>query len=395
MDKKYGINTLLAHYGEDRRDNHGAVVPPIYQNSLFTFKDFEGMDEAFRTPTESCIYTRGNNPTVQIAERKIAALTGGEKCKILSSGMGAISSAIMSCVKAGCHIVAVRNIYSPAFSFMEKHLAEKCGISITFVEGGNIQEFVDACKENTSMIYLESPATMVFTLQDIAAVTAFARSRSIKTIIDNTWATPLFQKPLQLGVDLEVHSCSKYLGGHSDIVLGAVIGSKNLIDGILMNEHAWYGAKTAPFEAWLLTRSLRTLALRMAQHQKSALAITEYLSKHSKVRVVRYPGLKDFHQYELGKKQMSGYTGLFSFMIDTEDVKFVKKFATSLNLFSIGVSWGGHESLIIAPSVPYARELSDEKIRQLGINIGDIRLSIGLEDTADLLEDISTALKEL
>ena len=187
---------------------------------------------------------------------------------------------------------------------------------------------------------------MVFTLQDLQTVATFARARGIKTIIDNTWATPLFQKPLALGVDLEVHSCSKYLGGHSDIVLGAIVGSATAINSILLREHAWYGAKTAPFEAWLLTRSLRTLNLRMHQHQKSALAVANLLNNH-------------------------------------------------LDLFSIGVSWGGHESLIIAPAVPYSRELTPDKIKALGINIGDIRLSIGLEDTDDLLTDIEAALAAL
>ena len=395
MKNNYGINTLLAHYGEDRSDNHGAVVPPIYQNSLFTFATFEAMDQAFANPAESCIYTRGNNPTVKIAEAKLAKLCGGEKCKLLASGMGAISAAIMSCIQANCHIVSVKNIYSPAFNFIEQYLAEKCGITVTYVSGEDPQEFYAAVRPNTTLIYLESPATMVFTLQDLQTVATFARARGIKTIIDNTWATPLFQKPLALGVDLEVHSCSKYLGGHSDIVLGAIVGSATAINSILLREHAWYGAKTAPFEAWLLTRSLRTLNLRMHQHQKSALAVANLLNNHPKIREVRFPGLLSFPQYALGKQQMTGYSGLFSFLIDTENVELVKKFAAALDLFSIGVSWGGHESLIIAPAVPYSRELTPDKIKALGINIGDIRLSIGLEDTDDLLTDIEAALAAL
>ena len=391
---KPGTNTILAHYGEDRNDNHGAVVAPIYQNSLFTFPDFEHMDEAFRT-AGSCVYTRGNNPSVQIAERKIAALCGGEQCKLMASGMAAISSAIMVCVSAGSHIVAVRNSYSPAINFMDKYLSEKCGTTVTFVNGVDTQELIAACQPNTSLIYLESPATMVFTLQDIAAITTFARARGIKTVIDNTWATPLFQQPSALGVDIEVHSCSKYLGGHSDIVLGAVIGSSALIESILQREHAWFGAKTAPFEAWLLTRSLRTLKLRMQQHQTSALAIAQFLDNHPKVKLVRHPGLPSFPQYELGRRQMSGYSGLFSLLLDTKDTALVKRFATQLHYFSIGVSWGGHESLVLAPSIPFAREMSAEKMRELGINIGDIRLSIGLEETDDLLDDLDSALKSI
>jgi len=395
MNKDYGVNTLLAHYGENRRDSHGAVVQPIYQNSLFTFKNFDALDQAFAAPAESCIYTRGNNPTVQIAEAKLAKLCGGEKCKLLASGMAAISAAIMSCITAGSHIVSVKNVYSPAAVFMEKYLNQKCGIETSFVSGVNSQELFDAVRPNTALIYLESPATMVFSLQDLHAIATFARARGIKTIIDNTWATPLFQNPLAFGIDLEVHSCSKYLGGHSDIVLGAVIGTTADIDGILLQEHAWYGAKTAPFEAWLLTRSLRTLKLRMQQHQQSSLAVAKLLHSHPKIREVRFPGLPAFSQYRLGQQQMSGYSGLFSFWLDTENIEIVKRFATKLELFCIGVSWGGHESLIIAPAVPYARELSSEKITALGINIGDIRISIGLEETEDLLTDVSAALAEL
>lgn len=396
MKKNFkGVETILAHYGEDRQAHNGAIVPPIYQNTLFAFEDWDAIDKAYTDPINNSIYTRGNNPSVSMVEKKIAKLAGGEKARLFASGMGAISSAIMSCVHTGCHIITIKNIYGPVLNLLDDYLKKKFNIEITFVSGENVEEIRTAIKDNTTLIYLESPSSAIFSMQDIEAIAKIAKEKGIRTIIDNTWATPLYQKPLEMGIDLEVHSCSKYLGGHSDIISGVVIGKAELIDSIYQNEYLLYGAKMAPFEAWLLMRSLRTLSMRMERHQRNAMMVAEFLEKHPRIKKVNYPGLKSFPQYELGKKQMKGYSGLMSFTIDTDDVQELKNFVNGLDLFSIGVSWGGHESLVYAPAISYLKEMTPEQFKATGLSLGVIRISVGLEDPNDLIEDLRSALNNM
>jgi len=392
MSKKVKLETMLMHLGEERQDYMGAVVPPIFQNSLFTFDGWDAIDKAFDDRVNSYIYSRGKNPTVSIVQDKLAAMAGGEKAQLFPSGMAAISAAILSCINEGDHMIAIKNMYGPANNLILKYLKPKMKIEVTFVSGENLEEFEKSIQKNTKLIYLESPSSAIFSLQDLKAVSKLAKSRKIKTIVDNTWATPLFQKPIALGIDLEVHSVSKYIGGHSDLVAGLIIGKKKDLDRIYLREYEWLGAKIAPFEAWLILRSLRTLPIRLAQHQKSALKVAQFLEKHPKIKSVRYPGLKSFPQYKLAKKQMTGFTGLMSFQLATNKLTQVKKFVNSVEIFSIGVSWGGHESLIYAPAISYLKELSADQFKGLGISMGDIRISIGLENVDDLLADLTRAL---
>lgn len=391
MEKKHNLKTILSHDGK-KKHPHGAVVPPIFQNSLFTFGSWEEADRAFDNRTESYIYSRGNNPSVKIVEEKLATIAHGEKAKLFPSGMGAISAAILSCTQANSHIIAIKNIYGPASNLIQSYLVPKFGMEVTYVDGSLVSDFEDAIKDNTHLIYLESPSSVIFSLQDIQAVATLAKAKGIHTIIDNTWATPIFQKPLTMGVDLEVHSCSKYIGGHSDVVAGVVIGSEERINSIFTQEFEWIGAKPAPFEAWLILRSLRTLDIRMKQHQTSALKIAEFLGCHAKIEKVYYPGLPDFPQKQLAQKQMTGYSGLLSFRLKSTDLDEIKQFFNGLSLFQIGVSWGGHESLIYAPAISYLKELNAEQFEGMGISLGDMRISIGLEDANDLIEDIEQAL---
>lgn len=389
--KKQNIETLLAHDAE--RNPNGAVVPPIYQNSLFTFESWDDIDQAFDNRMESFIYTRGRNPTVKQVEEKLAALCGGEKAQLFPSGMGAISAAIMHCVNAGDHIITIKNLYGPANNFISSYLKPKFNVEVTYVSGKDISDFENAIQDNTSLIYLESPSSAVFSLQDIEAVAKLAKSKGIKTMIDNTWTSPIFQKPLAMGIDLEIHSCSKYIGGHSDVVAGLVVGSKKEVESISLREFEWIGAKIAPFEAWLLLRSLRTLPIRMKQHQENALAVAEFLENHPKIQLIRYPGAKSFDQKELAKKQMSGLTGLMGFQLKTDDLEKIKAFVNTLKYFHLGVSWGGHESLIYAPAISYLKELSPDQFASLGISLGDMRISVGLENKEDLIADLDRALK--
>ncbi|MFV0432167.1 MAG: trans-sulfuration enzyme family protein [Alphaproteobacteria bacterium] len=390
------LSTLLSHFGEDsQQDPYGAVIPPLYQNSLFTFKDWDDIEEGFANPVDRCIYSRGNNPTVQIVEKKIAALCGGEKAKLFGSGMGAISSAIMHYVKAGDHVLTINNIYGPTNNFLNNYLTSNMGLEVSFVEGDNLQEIKGALQDSTKLIYLESPSSVKFILQDIKAISQMAKERGIKTVIDNTWATPIFQKPLDMGIDLEVHSCSKYFGGHSDLVSGVIVGNTKDIEAIAANEYALFGAAASPFEAWLILRSMRTMKLRLNQHMQTSIKVAEFLEAHPLIKQVNYPGLPSFKQYDLGQKQMSGYTGLMSFEIDTDDLEKLKKFTNALKIFKLGVSWGGHESLAFVPAVAYLQEMPRERFEEMKITLAMVRISVGLEDAEDLIGDLSIALEQV
>ena len=386
------LDTRLQHVGEESRGPHGAVVPPLFQNSLFTFEDWDAIDAAFADRTNAYIYSRVGNPTVRLAEEKIADLAGGERARLFASGMGAISAAILHSVRAGDHVVAVRNVYGPTSTFLDRYLGEKLNLTVTFVPGDDVAQFENAFTDRTRLIVLESPSSSVFGLQDIAAVCELAGARRVRTMIDNTWATPLFQRPLALGVDLEVHSCSKYLGGHSDLVGGVVIGRLEDLESISVREVELFGGAMAPFDAWLLTRSLRTLPLRMRQHQASGLAVARFLEQHPRVRHVRHPGLESHPQHALARRQMTGTTGLLGFALDTDDLAAIKRFVNGLATFRIGVSWGGHESLVWAPVISLLRETPPERFAELGIAPGDIRISVGLEHPDDLIADLDAAL---
>jgi cystathionine beta-lyase/cystathionine gamma-synthase len=305
--------------------------------------------------------------------------------------MGAISAAILHGIRQGSHIVSAQQIYGPTNNFMQEYLAEKCGVDISYTDG-SVEGYRRAIRKNTSLFYLESPGSLKFPVQDIRGIADLARRRRITTVIDNTWSTPLFQRPLDMGIDLEVHSCSKYLGGHSDIVAGVIIGSKKHLDQIQLREQAWLGAKMAPFEAWLLLRSLRTLPARMARHMENGLAVARFLEQHPAVQEVYYPGLESFAGYDLAQSQLEGYGSLLSFELRTREIDRIKRFANGVRLFKIGVSWGGHDSLIYAPLISYKREQSPGQLAAMGISPGLIRISVGLENARDLIEDLDQAL---
>ena len=383
--------TDLQHGGEDR-ESGGPAAPPLHQTSTFTFPSWDAIDDAFDRRTEAFIYSRLGNPTVRLAEDKLARLAGGERARLFASGMAAISAAVLSCVEAGNHVVAVRNVYGPASTLLDGYLRRKMGLDITFVGGEDPAEVEAALTDRTRLLYLESPSSAVFGLQDLGALAELARSRGIRTVVDNTWATPLFQKPLALGIDLEVHSVSKYLGGHSDLVGGAVIGSRERLDALATAEGELLGATMPPFEAWLLTRSLRTLPVRLRQHESSGLAVARFLEGHPAVRRVLHPGLESHPQHALARRQMTGTTGLLGFRLATDDLDRIKRFVDALEIFQLGVSWGGHESLVYAPAISYLKELPPERFASLGIAAGDVRISVGLEHPDDLIADLGQAL---
>lgn len=394
------IQTKTIHDQNQTRDPFGAVVQPIYQNSLFTFDSWQAIETAFDDKINNPIYTRGCNPTVDLAEKKIADLAKGNvsgevKAKLFGSGMAAISAGMFHFLKANDHVITLNNIYGPSISFIKDFLTPKMNVEVSFISGINIEEFEQAIQPNTKLIYLESPSSAIFTLQNLKQIAELAKRHGINTMIDNTWATPLYQQPLGLGIDLEMHSCSKYLGGHSDIVAGVLIGSQSLIDAIHVCEYELLGAKMAPIEASLLIRSLRTLDLRMERHQKNALKVAQFLEKHPKIAKVNYPGLNSFPQADLAKEQMTGYSALMSFQLTTDDLAQIKQFFNGLTLFQIGVSWGGHESLIYAPAIGYLKEQTPVQFAKMGLSIGDMRISVGLEHVDDLINDLAKSLMRI
>jgi cystathionine beta-lyase len=387
MTKQSSDEQIVTHLGDEYERFHGAVVPPIYQNSLFVFENFEQLTEAMKDEQSSYLYWRGTNPTVEIVEKKLAALEKGEKCKLFSSGMAAISAAILTFLKADDHVLSISNIYGPTTKFFT--YIEKFGITHTNTLNTDLEAIESLIRPNTKVIYLESPTTMSFKLVDLKAIAALAKQRGIKTIIDNTWATPIFQNPITYGIDIVAHSVSKYLGGHSDLVGGALITSKEIMDHLFYHEYQLLGGVMPPYEAWLLMRGLRTLPIRMKAHQESGLKIASFLEEHAAVKKINYPGLPSSPDYQLGKQQLKGYAGLLSFELKDNRFEVVRAVINHLKQFQIGVSWGGFESLVISPNYGY----NVDQLVKSGMDPGLIRISVGLEHVDELMEDLEAALK--
>lgn len=377
--------TILQHLGESRPAG-SPITPPIVQTSLFVFDTceqlWEAQAESFGPPYA---YSRISNPTNDIAERKIAALEGTERCKLYGSGMGAISAAIMSCVGAGAHIVVLDTCYGPTKQFIAEYLP-RFGITSTFVDGSSAESFLDAIKPETTCVYLESPGSILFRLQEVTEICRECQNRGITTIFDNSYSTPMFQQPAGLGADIVVHSATKYLAGHSDLCAGALCTSADRMKRIVDQETALFGAALGPFPAWLLLRGLRTLHLRMAWAQTSGNAIADFLSGRNEVEAVIHVGRGSERDRSLFAKNMSGSTSLLSFVPRFQDMDKVKRFVEALELFQIGVSWGGFESLCVPI---YCQPMDWSEPRWV------IRLYCGLEDSKDLAADLAQAFSSV
>ncbi|MBB2684538.1 PLP-dependent transferase (plasmid) [Rhizobium sophoriradicis] len=360
-----------------------AVVPPIFQTSLFTFCDYDEMITVYRGEKVRPTYTRGLNPTVRAFEEMLAKLEGAEDALGFASGMAAISSAVLSFVEPGDRIVAVKHVYPDAFRLFGTIL-KRMKIEVTYVDGRD-EEAVAAALPGAKLLYLESPTSWVMEAHDVGALAALARRHGVLSMIDNSWASPFFQRPLTLGVDLVIHSASKYLGGHSDVVAGVVAGSKEMIARIKAEAYPYLGGKLSPFDAWLLIRGLRTLPLRMKAHEASALEIAKRLQRLEVVETVCHPGLAN--RLPAGLK---GTSGLFSFIF-REGVD-IRAFADHLKLFKLGVSWGGHESLIVPGEVVLQQKAQPNSAQTFGIHARSVRLHVGLEGTEALWRDIEEAL---
>lgn len=379
MELSYILNEL----GEDREHYFNAVAPPIIQTSNFAFKKVDEMRKAFEDEYSTFLYSRGLNPTLKILSQKLAALDGAEDCLVFNSGAGAIFAAVLANVKSGDHIISVDKPYTWAQKLFNVILP-RFNVTTTYVDGRDIENFTNAIQPNTAVIYLESPNSWSFYLQDLKEIAQFAKARNILTICDNSYCTPLYQKPIEFGIDLVLQSATKYLNGHSDVVAGVLCGSFPMIKKIFNSEYLNAGLAPGPLDAWLIIRGLRTLRLRLDRISNTTAKIVEYLKNHNKVASVVFPFDKEFPQYQLAKNQMSGACGLLNFTIKADTLKQVEKFCESLQHILMAVSWGGHESLII----PGCASLKENEFDASEPEHRKIRMYVGLEDAEYLIADL-------
>lgn len=372
------FSTKSVHAGRKPDPTTGALTTPIYQTSTFVFDDYN-------KPKEHD-YSRTSNPTGSALEDALAELEGGNNAFTFSSGMSAISTTL-HLLKSGDHIIASDDIYGGTYRLFDE-IMSKFGIETTFLKLNDEEKIVDAIRPNTKLIWVETPSNPLLSITDLEMVAQVSKENDILSVADNTFATPYFLKPIDFGIDLVVHSTTKYLNGHSDVIGGAVITTtKQLADDIhfLLNG---LGTNAAPFDSWLVLRGLKTLPIRMKQHEKGATAVAEFLEDHPNVNDVFFPGLKSHPGHEIAKKQMKGYGGVVSFNLKSD----VKTFLNKLDLFALAESLGGADSLVEHAATMSHASMDPEARIKTGITDQLIRLSIGLEDADDLIEDLSKAI---
>ena len=359
------------------------MATPIVQTSLFAYPDLDTFIKAAKEEDKNPVYSRGTNPTVEVLERKLAALEQGEACKCFGSGIGAASAVMLGLLRSGDHILFVNQTYGPIIQ-LASHL-KRFGIQHSVTFDLTTDAVAAAMLPNTKLVWLENPGTMLFRTFDIAAVADVARSHGALTCLDNSWASPLFQKPITHGVDIVIHSATKYLGGHSDVVAGAMITTAERTREIFHRAYMLNGAILAPFDAWLMLRGIRTLPVRMQQHEADGLRVAEFLKSHPKVGEVFHPAFRE-HACSL-----TGYSGVFGFELVDGRFESVRRFIDGLKRFRIGVSWGGVESIVLTPNRGFNLAYLDAQ----QIPHGTVRLSVGLEGAEALIEDISRSLDTL
>lgn len=380
------LSHILNHLGEDREAGFNAVVPPIAQSGNFTYPTVEALRNAMRNEFDVPLYTRGVNPTVATVRKKLAALEHAEDALLFSSGSAAMAAGVMSFVKAGDHIVCVKKPYSWTTKLLSELLV-RFDVSTTYVDGTDAENFRRAITPRTVLFITESPNSITFELQDLRAVAAIAKEHGIRTLCDNSYSGPLFQNPIDLGIDLVAHSATKYLNGHSDVVAGVLAGSREHIRQVMAKEFMTLGAVPSPHDAWLIMRGLRTLELRMHRSADSAERVALFLEAHPNVKQVNWPFLGSFPQQALAKRQMKRCAGLMSFRVKADDVAGVERFCNALRRFLLAVSWGGHESL----QFPTAAVIGADP--PPGAPPWDlVRIYVGLEDPEVLIADLDQAL---
>jgi len=383
-----GAATLAIHAGEPRHRVNGPVATPIVQTSNFTFKNAEEMKRWVEGRTKADIYTRYGNPTLRAAEAKLAALEGGEAALVTASGMAAISSTLLALVSAGDEVIATRALYGGAYRLMRDTLP-RFGITVHFVEGdlAGVERLVTP---RTRVLYTETPTNPTLGLVDLRKAVGLARRFGLTAVTDNTFATPVQQRPLTLGFDLVVHSATKYLGGHSDIIAGAVAGRRKLIDKV-RHSVIYFGGSLDPGAGYLLLRGMKTLKVRVEQQAATALKVARYLDKHPAVARVHYPGLASHPGHRLARRQMKGFGAMLSFDLK-RGLPAARRFCDRVRVFLLAASLGGVESLAILPLYTSHYGMSAKELAAAGITPGTVRTSIGLEDANDLIADLRQAL---
>lgn len=381
------ISQIINELGEDREHYFNAVAPPIMQTSNFAFKKVADLSKAFEDEMGGYLYSRGLNPTVDILRKKLAALDGAEDCLVFNNGAAAIFAGIFANLKYGDHIVSVKAPYTWVQRMFDVILP-RFGVTATYINGGKIENWEKATQPNTTFYYLESPNSWDFAIQPIKEVAALAKSRGIITLIDNSYCTPLYQKPVEMGIDIAMQTATKYIGGHSDTLGGVLCGSHAMMKKIFDSEYLNIGSGIQPFNAWLMIRGLRTLPARIERITESTAEVVQYMKQHPKVEFLLFPFDETFPQYELAKKQMKGACGLFTFALKTDKRESIVKFCESLQHIMMAVSWGGHESLVIPKCAGIQPGDFDSSNREHRY----IRMYVGLEESKYLIADLEQAL---
>jgi methionine-gamma-lyase len=367
----------------------GALTPPIYQTSTFVFPDAETGEARFAGDEAGYVYTRIGNPTLTLFEEKMAELEGAEAALAFSSGMAAVSAVLIGLVKSGDHILCSEGLYGCTYGLLNM-LREKFNVQFTLVDMTNSEQVKQAIRPETKVCYIETPINPTIKLVNLKAFSDLAKRHGITTVVDNTLLSPHFQRPLELGCDVVLHSATKYIGGHGDVIAGVLCGKKELIDEIRMTTLKDIGGALSPFDAWLLIRGLKTLEIRMERHAQSALDVAKFLERQDQVTHVYYPRLPSFAQYELGIEQMQGAGGVLSFHIKGGK-REAQAFINRLKLIKIAVSLGDAETLVQHPSTMTHAVVPEEERKRMGITDSLIRLSIGLENVEEIKKDLEQA----
>ncbi|MBK9272099.1 MAG: aminotransferase class I/II-fold pyridoxal phosphate-dependent enzyme [Saprospiraceae bacterium] len=384
------LSYILNELGEDRHEYYNAIAPPIVQTSNFSFDTVDELRSRLHNEYSGYLYSRGHNPTVDILRKKLAALDGAEDALVFNSGAAAIFSSVVPFVESGDQIIAVSGVYTWAQKLFDSFLP-KFGINTQYVEGKDPEEFRKKITDQTKIIYLESPNSWDFRIQDVKAISQMAKEKGILTVVDNSYCTALFQKPIEMGIDLVLQSATKYIGGHSDVVAGVLSGRKTLLRKIFDLEYLLAGNGIQPFNAWLLLRGLRTLPVRLEAIQKTTQNVLRFLKQREEVEKLFFPLDPDFDQFNLANSQMSGACGLLSIVLKCKDLNKIERFCEELTAFKMAVSWGGHESLIIPRCAGLQRMEFDGEKQDHRM----IRFYIGLENSEYLISDLENAFKKL
>lgn len=382
------ISFILNDLGEDREKYFNAMSPPVIQTSNFVFPDVADFRKSVLDEAHSHVYTRGNNPTVEILRRKVAALEGTDDSLVFASGSAAVAATIMSCTSQGDHVICVRHPYSWTSALLNKYLS-RFGVSHDFVDGSDVRAIEELIRPKSRLIYLESPNTFTYELQDIKACVSLAKKYNILTAIDNSYSSPIFQQPAKMGVDIVLHSVTKYINGHSDVVAGIVCSSHKIIGKMFVDEYMTLGGVISPNDASLVIRGLRTLPIRMERIQASTSVIVEALKGQVMIKRIIYPFDPSFPQYELARKQMSGCGGLFTIEFDLPDIETLLLIIGRIKRWKIAVSWGGHEALMMPMAALY--NLPGRADPHIPWNF--VRFYVGLEEPEYLLEDLLQAMR--